>query len=80
MKIIEKSNFDIRGSINSLQTIGSGRKIIKEDDLSILSFRDQSIDIREFLHTIFIERNGKKANQQTRSLVDVDYNIRKSKH
>ena len=74
MEIVEKSSYDIRGSINSLQTIGSGRKTIKSGDIAILSHRDQTIDIREFLHTLFIERNGNKANRQTRSLYDVDYN------
>ncbi len=74
LDIIEKSSHDIRGSINSFQTIGSGRKTVNAEDLSILFSRDQTIDIREFLHTIFIERDGDKAYRQTRSLFDVDYN------
>jgi replication factor C large subunit len=72
--IIENSKNDIRGSINSLQTLSGGRKEILEEQLSILSYRDQSVDIREFLRSIFIERDGEKANRQTRLLADVDYN------
>ncbi len=72
--IIKNSKHDIRGSINSLQTLSSGRKVITEGDLSTLSYRDQSVDIREFLRSIFIERDGEKASRQTRLLADVDYN------
>ncbi len=72
--IIENSNHDIRGSINSLQTLSGGRNEITEEDLSILSYRDTSVDIREFLRSIFIERDGEKAYRQTRVLTDVDYN------
>ena len=71
--IIKNSKNDIRGSINSLQTLSGGRKEITEEDLSFLSYRDQSVDIREFLRSLFIERDGEKANRQTRLLTDVDY-------
>ncbi|MHA2155917.1 MAG: AAA family ATPase [Candidatus Hodarchaeales archaeon] len=72
--LIENSNHDIRGSINSLQTLSIGRQTINEEDLSILSYRDQSVEIREFLRSIFIERDGEKAYRQTRLLADVDHN------
>lgn len=72
--LIEFSNHDIRGSINSLQTLSGGKKEITKEDLSVLSVRDQSVDIREFLRSIFIERDGEKAFRQTRVLADVDYN------
>jgi replication factor C large subunit len=74
LKIIEMSDNDIRGSINSLQTLGSGRDNLEDVDLSILAKRDQSVDIRDFLKTIFIEKDGVKANNQTRLISDVDYN------
>ncbi|MFX0150735.1 MAG: AAA family ATPase [Candidatus Hodarchaeota archaeon] len=74
LDLIEKSQNDIRGSINSLQTLASGRKLITEEDLSILTYRDQNVQIREFLHTLFVEADGEKAYRQTRLLDDVDYN------
>lgn len=74
LKIIEMSENDIRGSINSLQTLSSGRNTLDSIDLSILTKRDQSVEIREFLNTIFVERDGFKANNQTRLLSDMDYN------
>jgi len=73
LKIIKSSKNDIRGSINSFQTLGSGRNTVTDEDLSILSYRDQSIDIRDFLRTLFVEKDGKKANSQTRLLSNVDY-------
>ncbi|MFX1515688.1 MAG: AAA family ATPase [Promethearchaeota archaeon] len=73
LKLIEMSQRDIRGSINSLQILASGRKEIVEEDLKIVSFRDTSTNIREFLETLFVETNGKKAYEQTRMLSDVDY-------
>ena len=73
LKIIKSSKNDIRGSINSFQTLGSGRDTVIDEDLSILSYRDQSIDIRDFLRTLFIEKDGAKANSQTRLLSNVDY-------
>ncbi|MFX0172616.1 MAG: AAA family ATPase [Candidatus Hodarchaeota archaeon] len=73
LTLIEKSQNDIRGSINSLQTLASGKNLITEEDLSILTHRDQSVQIREFLHTLFIEADGEKAYRQTRLLDDVDY-------
>ncbi|MHA1237085.1 MAG: hypothetical protein ACTSQ9_05435, partial [Candidatus Hodarchaeales archaeon] len=73
LKIIKSSKNDIRGSINSFQTLGSGRDTVIDEDLSILSYRDQSIDIRDFLQTLFVEKDGAKANSQTRLLSNVDY-------
>jgi len=72
-KLIEMSQNDIRGSINSLQILASGKKKIVSDDLNIISYRDTTIDIREFFKTLFIEADGEKAYQQTRLLSDVDY-------
>ena len=72
-KLIELSQNDIRGSINSLQTLASGQKTIKEPDLNILTYRDTSVEIREFLRTLFVEADGEKAYRQTRVLSDVDY-------
>jgi len=73
LKIITSSKNDIRGSINSFQTLGSGRDTVVDEDLSILSYRDQSIDIRDFLRTLFVEKDAAKANSQTRLLSNVDY-------
>ncbi len=73
IKLSELSLFDIRGSINSLQSLASGRKKVNLEDLSLIVTRDTSINIREFLHTLFVEANGDKAYQQTRVLKDVDY-------
>ena len=73
LKIIKKSKNDIRGSINSFQTLGSGKDVVTDEDLSILSYRDQSIDIRDFLRTLFVEKDAEKANSQTRLLSNVDY-------
>ncbi len=73
LRIIENSKNDIRGSINSFQTLGSGRDAVTAEDLSILSYRDQSIDIRDFLRTLFVEKDAEKANSQTRLLSNVDY-------
>jgi len=73
LKIIESSKNDIRGSINSFQTLGSGRDTVTTEDLSILSYRDQAIDIRDFLRTLFVEKDAEKANNQTRLLSNVDY-------
>ena len=73
LKLIEMGQNDIRGSINSFQILASGRKEIVEEDLKIISFRDTTADIREFLETLFVETNGKKAYEQTRMLSDVDY-------
>ena len=74
LKIIDISDNDIRGSINSLQTLSSGRDNLDSIDLSLLTRRDQSVEIRDFLNTIFVERDGLKANNQTRLLSDMDYN------
>ncbi|MFX0182527.1 MAG: AAA family ATPase [Candidatus Hodarchaeota archaeon] len=73
LDLIEISQNDIRGSINSLQTLASGRDLITKEDLTILSYRDQTVQIREFLHTLFVETDGEKAYRQTRLLSDVDY-------
>ncbi|UCG89672.1 MAG: AAA family ATPase [Candidatus Heimdallarchaeota archaeon] len=73
LELIEMSQNDIRGSINSLQTLASGKKEIVKEDLNIISYRDTTIDIREFLRTLFVEADGEKAYQQTRTLSDVDY-------
>jgi replication factor C large subunit len=73
LKLIEISQNDIRGSINSLQTLASGRNLITEEDLTVLTYRDQTVQIREFLHTLFVETDGEKAYRQTRLLSDGDY-------
>lgn len=73
LRLIEISQNDIRGSINSFQALASGKKEISEDDLDVLSFRDTTVEIREFLTTLFIEADGDKAFQQVRVLSDVDY-------
>ncbi len=72
-QLIEINQFDIRGSINSLQTLATGRKEILKEDLEILAYRDKSIQFREFLETLWIEGDGVKAYQETRMLSDVDY-------
>jgi hypothetical protein len=71
--LIELSQNDIRGSINSLQTLANGQKAINESDLNILTYRDTSVEIREFLRTLLVETDGEKAYRQTRVLSDVDY-------
>jgi replication factor C large subunit len=71
--LIELSQNDIRGSINSLQTLASGKKVINESDLSVLTYRDTSVEIRGFLKTLLVEADGHKAYRQTRVLSDVDY-------
>ncbi|UCG01669.1 MAG: AAA family ATPase [Candidatus Heimdallarchaeota archaeon] len=73
IKLIEMSQNDIRGSINSFQILASGKKEITEEDLKIISYRDTTADFREFLQTLFVEANGKKAYGQTRMLSDMDY-------
>lgn len=74
LKLIRMSQNDIRGSINSLQSLSSGRKEIVEEDLSIIAYRDTTADFREFLRTLFVEADGEKAYKQTRLFNDVDYN------
>ncbi|MFW9778657.1 MAG: replication factor C large subunit [Candidatus Heimdallarchaeota archaeon] len=73
LDIIEKSQNDIRGSINSFQTIASERNQITQEDIGVLSFRDQMVATKEFLDTIFIARNGDKAHELTRQLSDMTY-------
>ncbi|MFX0086506.1 MAG: AAA family ATPase [Candidatus Hodarchaeota archaeon] len=73
LNLIELSQNDIRGSINSLQTLASGKKEILESDLNVLTYRDTSVEIREFLRTLLVEVDGNKAYRQTRVLSDVDY-------
>lgn len=73
LRLIEMSQNDIRGSINSLQILASGKKEIVKDDLKVISYRDTTTDFREFLQTLFVEANGRKAYEQTRMLSDVDY-------
>ncbi len=73
LKLIELNLSDIRGTINSLQSLASGRKVITMEDLSLIAIRDTSVNIREFLHTLFVEGNGEQAYNQTRVLSDVDY-------
>ena len=73
LKLIELSQNDIRGSINSLQTLATGNQVITVEDLDIISYRDTAVEIRGFFRTLFVEANGKKAYQQTRMLSDVDY-------
>jgi replication factor C large subunit len=73
LKMIKISQNDIRGSINSLQALATGKTTIDMEDLKLLTYRDQTIEIREFLRTIFIEADGEKAYQQSRLLTDVDY-------
>jgi replication factor C large subunit len=72
-KLIELSLNDVRGSINSLQALASGKQEILDEDLSSITFRDTTVEIQEFFKTIFIEANGEKAYQQSRMLSDVDY-------
>ena len=72
-RLIEMSQNDIRGSINSFQILAAGGGEIVEEDLKIISYRDTAADFREFLQTLFVEANGKKAYEQTRLLSDVDY-------
>ena len=72
-KLIELSENDIRGSINSLQTIASGAKIITEENLEVLSKRDRSILFTEFLNTLFIDRDGNLAHKQTKMINNMDY-------
>ena len=74
LRLIELSQYDIRGSINSLQTLASGKQEITEEDLNIISYRNTAVDMREFLRTLFIEADGEKAYQQTRMIANVDYN------
>jgi len=73
LKLIELSQNDIRGSINSLQSLVSGKKVINESDLNVLTYRDTSVEIRQFLRTLLVEADGDKAYRQTRVLSDVDY-------
>lgn len=72
-RLIEMSQNDIRGSINSFQILASGKKEIVEEELKIISYRDTTANFREFLQTLFVEANGRKAYEQTRMLNDVDY-------
>ena len=72
-RLIKMSQNDIRGSINSLQTISSGKQELDEEDLDVISYRDTAVEIREFFRTLFVEADGEKAYQQTRMLSDVDY-------
>ncbi|MFX1508359.1 MAG: AAA family ATPase [Promethearchaeota archaeon] len=72
-RLIEISQNDIRGSINSFQILAAGGDEIVKEDLKIISYRDTTADFREFLQTLFVEANGKKAYEQTRLLSDVDY-------
>ncbi|WP_455139635.1 AAA family ATPase [Candidatus Hodarchaeum mangrovi] len=72
-KLIELSENDIRGSINSLQTIATGTKNIAEEDLEVLSKRDRSILFTEFLNILFIDRDGDLAHKQTKMLSNMDY-------
>ncbi|MFX0122746.1 MAG: AAA family ATPase [Candidatus Hodarchaeota archaeon] len=73
LRLIEMSQNDIRGSINSFQILAAGKKEIIKEDLNIISYRDTTADFREFLQTLFVEANGRKAYEQTRMLSDVDY-------
>ncbi len=72
-KLIKMSQNDIRGSINSLQVVTSGKQEITKEDLDVIAYRDTAVEIREFLRTLFVEANGEKAYQQTRVMSDVDY-------
>lgn len=72
-KLIKMSQNDIRGSINSLQAVASGKQEIDNEDLDVIAYRDTAVEIREFLRTLFVEANGEKAYQQTRVMSDVDY-------
>ncbi|MHA2244506.1 MAG: AAA family ATPase [Candidatus Hodarchaeales archaeon] len=72
-RLIKMSQNDIRGSINSLQTISSGKQELDEEDLDVISYRDTDVEIHEFFRTLFVEADGEKAYQQTRMLIDVDY-------
>ena len=73
LSIIERSHYDIRGSINSFQTLASERDTIALDDASVLSSRDQMVATKEFLDTVFISRDGERAHQLTRQLSDMPY-------
>ncbi len=73
LEIIEISKNDIRGSINSLQLLASRKNSVNSDDLKVLSYREQSVEIREFLKTLFIEADGDKALRQSRLINDMDY-------
>ncbi|MHA1215529.1 MAG: replication factor C large subunit [Candidatus Hodarchaeales archaeon] len=72
-ELISKNHNDIRGSINSLQSIASGKKKIEKEDLGVLTERDRTIPFIEFLNTLFIKKDGDLAHRQTKTIPDMNY-------
>ncbi len=59
VKIASNANGDIRSAINDLETIGKGKKELKESDLNELHPRDKSVDIFRALSSILGARDLK---------------------
>lgn len=72
-ELAEINNFDIRGSINSLQTTSTGKTEITTEDLESIHKRDLQVEIREFLRTIFVDADSERASSSVRNLDDVSY-------
>jgi replication factor C large subunit len=53
LKLAQKSDGDLRSAINDLETISQGKKIIREEDLEVLSKREREVSIFDALKIIF---------------------------
>ncbi|MHA1973070.1 MAG: replication factor C large subunit [Candidatus Hodarchaeales archaeon] len=73
LELISKNHNDIRGSINSLQSVASGKKKIEYEDLLVLTERDRVVPFIEFLNTLFIKKDGNLAHRQTKTIPDMNY-------
>ncbi|MFH1404020.1 MAG: hypothetical protein ABIH11_07115 [Candidatus Altiarchaeota archaeon] len=66
--IAKNAKCDLRASVNDLETLGKGRKAIREEDLDVLAKRDIESDIYRALSVIF-------GGKDIREVVESTWNI-----
>lgn len=66
--VTENSSGDIRSSVNDLQTLAQGRKVLGEDSIKFLSRRDSTSDIYALLSKVY---SGKDLKEVVESSWDV---------
>jgi replication factor C large subunit len=74
-EIAEKSEGDFRAAVNDLETLASGRKKIRKEDLTILEGRDRVSDIYKALSTIFLKKDIQESQRSTYDLDEQPANV-----
>lgn len=72
--IVERNRGDMRGIVNDLESLSTGRKKLRQKDVAWLAWRDRKESIFEALKIVFTAKNFQWAKRAV-DLADVDYEM-----